>query len=90
MNATVERYVNYKFKHVYKLANMPELIHILKTNEKTRPRIVSHAIASFQARLRIDPDFLSISLLDREGDVVFSTDAIIHGNYAARPFSLRL
>lgn len=86
VNATVERYVNYKFKHIYKLARMSELISILRTNEETRPRIVSHAIASFQARLRVDPDFLSISLFDKEGDVVFSTDATIHGNYAARPF----
>ena len=86
VNATVERYVNYKFKHIYKLAKMSELIFILRTNEEARPRIVSHAIASFQARLRIDPDFLSISLFDKEGGVVFSTDAIIHGNYATRHF----
>ncbi len=85
-SAEVNRYINFKFKHIHGLIDVQQLIHILRMSKEKQPRIIIPAVSSFRAKLRIDPDFLSLFLLDTEGNVVLSTNGKFNGNYAVRPF----
>jgi len=85
-SAEINRYINFKFKHIHRLIDVQQLIHILRMSKEKRPRIIVTAVSSFRAKLRIDPDFLSLFLLDTEGNVVLSTTEKFNGNYAVRPF----
>ena len=53
---SINRYIDYKFKHLYKIANLPQLIRIFG-NVKDQPHIPYRIISSLQSQLRIDPDF---------------------------------
>ncbi|HHT9137574.1 MAG TPA: diguanylate cyclase [Candidatus Wunengus sp. YC60] len=81
----INRYTNYKFKHLYKIADMPQLIYVLR-NVEHRPHIPDRIISSLQTQLRIDPDFLSFSVMDAKGNVVLSTGDIVNINFGNRLF----
>src|SRR3990170_2869179 len=84
--ASVDHFIDYKFKHLYRIANIPQLTHILK-NIKERPLITHQTISSLRAKLRMDPDFLSFSLMDAEGNIVLSTsDMVATIDFGSRPF----
>src|SRR3990167_6257073 len=69
---SIDHFIDYKFKHLYRIVNIPQLTHILK-NIKERPHIPHQTISSLRAKLRIDPDFLSFSLMDAAGNIALST-----------------
>jgi len=83
--ASIDHFIDYKFKHLYKIASMPQLTHILK-NIKERPLVSHQTISSLRAKLRIDPDFLSFSLMDAQGSIVLSTSNTSNIDFGARPF----
>ncbi len=83
--ASINHFIDYKFKHLYKIASMPQLTHILK-NIKERPIISHQTISSLRAKLRIDPDFLSFSLMDADGNAVLSTSDMANIDFGSRPF----
>src|SRR3989339_280939 len=83
--ASINHFTDYKFKHLYKIASTPQLTHILK-NIKEHPLISHQTISSLQAKLRIDPDFLSFSLMDAEGNVALSTSDMATIDFGSRPF----
>ncbi|MFN3533364.1 MAG: diguanylate cyclase [Candidatus Brocadia sp.] len=85
-SVSIHNLINFKFKHINGFVRMPQLIRILMAPREEQPHIFSRATSFFRARLRIDPDFLAMLLLDREGHVVLSTDARTDTNYATRPF----
>jgi len=85
-SAAIRNYINFKFKHINGLVKIPQLIRILKASREKQPHIFSQATSFFRARLRIDPDFLAMLLLDSEGHVVLSTNNMADVNYATRPF----
>ena len=70
--ASIDHFIDYKFKHLYRIVNIPQLTHILK-NIKERPLITHQTISSLRAKLRMDPDFLSFSLMDAAGNIALST-----------------
>src|SRR5574341_2158007 len=74
VSISIKRYLEYKYKHLYRIANIPQLIQVLKKSKKDQPRIASQVISYFRDKLRIDPDFLSILLLDNQGNVVRSEE----------------
>ncbi|MDO8140200.1 MAG: diguanylate cyclase [Candidatus Brocadiales bacterium] len=81
----INRYTNYKFKHLYKIADMPQLIYVLR-NVEHQPHIPDRIISSLQTQLRIDPDFLSFSVMDAKGNVLLSTGDIVNINFVNRLF----
>src|SRR3972149_7354598 len=83
--ASIDHFIDYKFKHLYKIASMPQLTHILK-NIKERPLVSHQTISSLRAKLRIDPDFLSFSLMDAQGNIVLSPSNTPNIDFGARPF----
>ncbi len=83
--SVINHYISFKFKHIHRFVDISRVIHILKKQEM-QDCVLSQTIASFNARLRIDPDFLAILLLDGEGNVVLSTNEVTNENYAPRPF----
>lgn len=85
-SAAIHSFINFKFKHINGLVKIPQLIRILKASREKQPHFFFQATSFFRARLRIDPDFLAMVLLDREGHVVLSTDARADANYSMRPF----
>jgi diguanylate cyclase (GGDEF)-like protein len=85
-SARINSYINIKFNHIHRFTDVQQLIHILRMSKEKQPRIIVPAVSSFRAKLRIDPDFLSLFLLDTEGNVVLSTTEKFNGNYAVRPF----
>lgn len=86
ISAAVNNYINFKFKHVNGLIKIPQLIRILKVSREKQLHIFSQTISFYRARLRIDPDFLAMMLLDSKGNVVLSTNAMTDESYATRPF----
>src|SRR3989338_6412341 len=82
--ASVDHFIDYKFKHLYRIANIPQLTHILK-NIKERPLITHQTISSLRAKLRMDPDFLSFSLMDAEGNIALSTRDMATIDFGSRP-----
>ncbi|HHT9146981.1 MAG TPA: diguanylate cyclase [Candidatus Wunengus sp. YC61] len=82
--ASINHFIDYKFKHLYKIASTPQLTHILK-NIKERPLISHQTISSLRAKLRIDPDFLSFSLMDAEGNIALSTSDMTNVDFGSRP-----
>src|SRR3990167_7883611 len=48
--ASIDRFIDYKFKHLYRIANIPQLIHILK-NVQEQPHITHQTISSLRAKL---------------------------------------
>ncbi|MBI5795819.1 MAG: hypothetical protein HZA47_05820, partial [Planctomycetes bacterium] len=61
--ASINYFIDYKFKHLYKIVDMPQLIHILTLkNVKEQPHIIRQTASSLRAKLRIAPDFLSFCL----------------------------
>ena len=83
--ASMNHFIDYKFKHLYRIASIPQLTHILK-NIKERPLVSHQTISSLRAKLRIDPDFLSFSLMDAQGNIVLSTSNTPNIDFGARPF----
>ena len=83
--ASMNHFIDYKFKHLYRIASIPQLTHILK-NIKERPLVSHQTISSLRAKLRIDPDFLSFSLMDAQGSIVLSTSNTSNIDFGARPF----
>ena len=83
--ASIDHFIDYKFKHLYRIANIPQLIRIFK-NVKEQPHITHQTISSLRAKLRIDPDFLSFSLMDAEGNIVLSTSDMANIDFGSRPF----
>src|SRR3990167_2474892 len=84
--ASIDHFIDYKFKHLYRIANIPQLIRILK-NVQEQPHITQQTISSLRAKLRMDPDFLSFSLMDAEGNIVLSTsDMVATIDFGSRPF----
>ena len=83
--ASIDHFIDYRFKHLYRIANIPQLIRILK-NVKEQPHITRQTISSLRAKLRIDPDFLSFSLMDAEGNIVLSTSDMATIDFGSRPF----
>ena len=83
--ASINRYVDYKFKHLNEIADIPQLIRILK-NIKEQPRIPYQTTCSLRAKLRIDPDFLSFCLMDTDGKVLLSTSDITTIDFGERAF----
>src|SRR3990172_2345947 len=83
--ASIDHFIDYKFKHLYRIANIPQLIRILK-NVKEQPHVPQQIIFSLRAKLRIDPDFLSFSLMDAEGNVALSTRDMATIDFGSRPF----
>lgn len=86
VTTSINHFIDYKFKHLSRIANTPKLIHTLKTGNGEQTCTVSNAIQSFRAILRIDPDFLSFSLMDAKGNVVLSTSNTPNVDFGARPF----
>ncbi|MCR4320258.1 MAG: cache domain-containing protein, partial [Candidatus Brocadiaceae bacterium] len=99
--ATIDHFIDYRFKHLYRIANIPQLTRILKLALDTdrgnvkdlpstpiggQPHIPHQTISSLRAKLRIDPDFLSFSLMDAEGNVVLSTGNTPTIDFGSRPF----
>ena len=84
MAASVNHFIDYKFKHLSRIANIPQLIRILK-NEQEQPHITHQTISSLRAKLRIDPDFLSFSLMDTEGNAALSTSDMATIDFGSRP-----
>ena len=83
--ASMNHFIDYKFKHLYRIASIHQLTHILK-NIKERPLVSHQTISSLRAKLRIDPDFLSFSLMDAQGSIVLSTSNTSNIDFGARPF----
>ncbi|MCR4319327.1 MAG: diguanylate cyclase [Candidatus Brocadiaceae bacterium] len=82
--ASIDRFIDYKFEHLYRIANIPQLTRILK-NVQEQPHITRQTISSLRAKLRMDPDFLSFSLMDAEGNVVLSTSNTPNIDFGSRP-----
>src|SRR5574337_1927006 len=55
-SAEINSYINFKFKHIHRLIDVQQLIHILRMSKEKQPRIIVHAVSSYRAKLRIDPD----------------------------------
>lgn len=85
-SSAIHNFINFKFKHIDGLIKMHQLIRILKASREKSPHLFSQSTSFFRARLRIDPDFLAMVLLDSEGHVVLSTNNMADVNYATRPF----
>jgi len=84
--ASLDNFIDYKFKHLYKIVDMPQLIHILTLkNIKEQPHIIRQTASSLRAKLRITPDFLSFCLMDTEGNVVLGTCNKTDANFGTRP-----
>ncbi|HHT9111946.1 MAG TPA: diguanylate cyclase [Candidatus Wunengus sp. YC65] len=84
--ASINYFIDYKFKHLYKIVDMPQLIHILTLkNVKEQPHIIRQTASSLRAKLRIAPDFLSFCLMDTEGNVVLGTCNKTDANFGTRP-----
>lgn len=90
VEVSINHYVDYKFKHLSRIANILQLTRILK-NVKEQSRIPHQTISSLRAKLRIVPDFLSFTLMDTEGNVVLSTSdmAIIDVQTGLKPVCTR-
>ncbi|MDO8141378.1 MAG: hypothetical protein Q6358_07730, partial [Candidatus Brocadiales bacterium] len=84
---SINRFIDYKFKHLRKVADIPQLINalLLKTEKEKQPHIIRQTASSLRAKLRIDPDFLSFCLLDTEGNVVLGTCDKVDTNFRDRP-----
>ena len=82
--ASINHFIDYKFKHLYRIANIPQLIRILK-NAKEQPHIPHQTISSLRAKLNINPDFLSFTLMDAEGNAVLSTTDMANIDFGSRP-----
>ena len=83
---SINHFIDYKFKHLYKIVDMPQLIHILTLkNVKEQPHIIRQTASSLRAKLRIAPDFLSFCLMDTEGNVVLGTCDKADTNFRDRP-----
>ena len=83
---SINHFIDYKFKHLYKIVDMPQLIHILTLkNAKEQPHIIRQTASSLRAKLRIAPDFLSFCLMDTEGNVVLGTCDKADTNFRDRP-----
>ncbi len=85
-SVAINNFINFKFKHINGLIKIPQLIHILKASRERQSHIFSQATTFFRARLRIDPDFLAMILLDSKGNVILSTHTLMDESYATRPF----
>ena len=85
-SSAIHNFINFKFKHIDGLIKIPQLIRILKASREKPPHLFSQSTSFFRARLRIDPDFLTMVLLDSEGHVVLSTNNMADVNYTTRPF----
>jgi len=85
---SINHFVDYKFKHLRKIVDMPQLstILILKTVKEKQPHVIRQTASSLRAKLRIDPDFLSFCLLDTEGNAVMGTCDKADTNFRDRPF----
>src|SRR3990167_8465422 len=83
--ASIDHFIDYRFKHLYRIANIPQLTHILK-NVQEQPHITRQTISSLRAKLRMNPDFLSFSLLDAEGNIALSTRDMANIDFVSRPF----
>ncbi len=82
----IHNYINFKFRHMNGLVRIPQLVRILRANRQNKPHDLSPFTSFFRERLRIDPDFLAMFLLDREGHLILSTDARSGEGYSLRPF----
>jgi len=83
--ASIDHFIDYKFKHLYRIANIPQLTRLLK-NVKEQPHIPHQTISSLRAKLRIDSDFLSFSLMDADGNIALSTSDMANIDFGSRPF----
>ena len=85
---SVNHFIDYKFKHLRKIVDMPQLstILILKTVKEKQPHVIRQTASSLRAKLRIDPDFLSFCLLDTDGNAVLGTCDKADTNFRDRPF----
>lgn len=85
---SVDHFIDYKFKHLRKIVDMPQLstILILKTVKEKQPHVIRQTASSLRAKLRIDPDFLSFCLLDTDGNAVLGTCDKADTNFRDRPF----
>ena len=85
---SINHFIDYKFRHLDKIVDMPQLIHILKlkTGKEQKPQIIRQTASSLRAKLRIDPDFLSLCLIDTDGNVLLGTCNRAKGNLGYRPF----
>jgi len=85
---SINHFVDYKFKHLRKIVDMPQLSTILipKTVKEKQPHVIRQTASSLRAKLRIDPDFLSFCLLDTEGNAVMGTCDKADTNFRDRPF----
>ena len=83
--ASINRYADYKFKHLYEIADIPQLIRILKNIEE-QPHVPYQTTSSLRAKLRIYPDFLSFCLMDTKGKVLLSTGDISTADFGERAF----
>src|SRR3990170_5236977 len=52
---SIDHFIDYKFKHLYRIANTPQIIRLLKSL-KEQPHIPPQTISSLQAKLRVYPD----------------------------------
>ncbi len=83
---SINHFIDYKFKHLYKIVDMPQLIHILTLkNVKEQPHIIRQTASSLRSKLRIAPDFLSFCLMDSAGNVVLGTCNKTDTNFRDRP-----
>lgn len=83
--ASINRYADYKFKHLYEIADTPQLIRILKNIEE-QPHIPYQTTSSLRVKLRVYPDFLSFCLIDTEGQVLLRTGGITTAGFGERAF----
>ena len=56
VEVSINHYLDYKFKHLSRVANIPQLTRLLE-NVKEQPRITHQTISSLRAKLRMSPDF---------------------------------
>lgn len=86
ISGSIDNYINFKFRHINGLVRIPQLVRILRANRENKSSDLSQITSFFRARLRIDPDFLAMFLLDSRGHVVLGTGTMTDGDYAMRPF----
>jgi diguanylate cyclase (GGDEF)-like protein len=86
VSGTIQNYINFKFRHINGLVRIPQLARILRVSRENNLHDLSQITSFFRARLRIDPDFLAMILLDNSGRVVLSTGTAAEGDYATRSF----
>ncbi|HHT9106969.1 MAG TPA: diguanylate cyclase, partial [Candidatus Wujingus californicus] len=84
VKVTINNYFDSKFEHLYRIANIPQFVRALD-NKVVEPDVFTEVIYELLAKLNIDPDFLSLTIMDVDGNVVLSISDIVNYDFGTRP-----